>query len=158
MLPQSFLKHLDTSPRINLAGDAYTVLATGKETSGAYAALHFAVPPGGGPPPHTHTKEDEMFFVLEGELTFYVKGQKHSAPQGTFVNAVRNVPHFFRNESSKIAKALVWVQPAGLEELFLAVGRPLKPEEQPQPPAPEEITKLIALAPQYGVILHLEKH
>jgi len=156
--PAPFFRHTTTVPRINLAGDIYAILATGKETNGAYAAFEFIVPPGGGPPPHTHSREDEMFFVIEGELVFTVAGQRSKAPAGTFVHAVRNVPHFFRNESMSRARALVWVQPAGLEEFFLAVGRPIGPNDGAHPPTPEEVAKLIALAPNYGVTLDLGKH
>lgn len=158
MLPQTFLKKKSDVPHIHLAGDIYAILTTGKETDGAYAAFEFFVPPGGGPPPHTHTREEEMFFVTEGELTFYVDGQRHAAPQGSFIHAQRNIPHYFRNESKASAKALVWVQPAGIEEMFLAVGQPAQPDAAPKPPKPEDIQKLIELAPKYGVKLHLETH
>jgi quercetin dioxygenase-like cupin family protein len=45
--------------------DAYTFLVTGEESGGAYFAMEAIVPPGGGPPPHIHTLEDETFYVLE---------------------------------------------------------------------------------------------
>ena len=52
------------------AGDEYRFLATGKETDGGYFLVEAIVPPGGGPPLHTQTREEEAFYVLEGELTF----------------------------------------------------------------------------------------
>ena len=51
-------------------GDHYTFLVTGEESAGAYFAMEALVPPGGGPPPHIHTREDESLDLLEGELEF----------------------------------------------------------------------------------------
>jgi mannose-6-phosphate isomerase-like protein (cupin superfamily) len=47
-------------------GDRYTIKCSGNDTRGAYALLEAVVPPGAGPPPHIHSREDEAFFVLEG--------------------------------------------------------------------------------------------
>jgi quercetin dioxygenase-like cupin family protein len=51
-------------------GDVYSFLVTGAETGGAYFAMEAIVPPGGGPPPHIHTHEDETFYVVEGRCEF----------------------------------------------------------------------------------------
>ena len=51
-------------------GDHYTFLVTGEETGGAYFVMQALVPPGGGPPPHIHTREDETFYLLEGQVEF----------------------------------------------------------------------------------------
>ena len=53
--------------RIGIVGDIYRFLATGEETGGQYALLEAVVLPGGGPPPHIHSREDETFYVQEGE-------------------------------------------------------------------------------------------
>ena len=50
-------------------GDLYRFLVTGAETGGAYFAMEAVVPPGGGPPPHIHTNEDETFYVVEGRCS-----------------------------------------------------------------------------------------
>ena len=47
-------------------GDRYTIKCSGNDTSGAYAMMEAIVPPGHGPPPHIHSREDEAFYVLEG--------------------------------------------------------------------------------------------
>ena len=57
---------------ITLVGDVYRFLATGEDTNGKYALFEALVPPGGGPPPHVHSREEEGFYVLEGEITFSV--------------------------------------------------------------------------------------
>ena len=57
---------------IAVVGDVYRFLATGDETNGKYAMWEAIVPPGGGPPPHIHSREEESFYILEGEITFTV--------------------------------------------------------------------------------------
>src|SRR5881394_1594984 len=55
---------------IAVVGDVYRFLATGDDTNGKYALWEAIVPPGGGPPPHVHSREEEGFYILEGEITF----------------------------------------------------------------------------------------
>jgi quercetin dioxygenase-like cupin family protein len=137
---------------IGIVGDVYRFLATGAETGGRYATFEAAVPPGGGPPPHTHSREEESFFVLEGEITSTVNGERVVAGPGTFANMPVGSLHTFRNESGRTARMLISVAPAGLEEMFFEVGTPLPPgSTTAPPPTPEEIGKLLAAAPRYGV-------
>ncbi|MGL4551693.1 MAG: cupin domain-containing protein, partial [Gemmataceae bacterium] len=139
-----------------VAGDVYRFLATGGDTGGRYALWEALVPPGGGPPPHVHSREDEGFYVLEGEVTFTVNGDRLVAPAGTFANMPAGTPHAFRNEGDRPARMLITVAPAGLEEMFFEVGVPL-PEGSTaaSPPDEAEIGRLLAAAPRYGVEIRL---
>ena len=112
------------------------------------------MPPGGGPPPHTHSREEESFYVLEGEITFTVNGERLVAGPGTFANMPIGSLHAFRNESDRTARMLISVAPAGLEEMFFEVGTPLPSGSTTAlPPTPEEIGKLLAAAPRYGIAI-----
>lgn len=138
--------------RIGVVGDVYRFLVTGKETDGKYATIEAVVPPGSGPPPHTHSREEESFLVLEGELTFQLGDKRFLAGQGTFLNMPVGSLHCFRNESDKTACLLISLAPAGLEEMFLEVGQPLPDDAQTAPPPNEaDIKKLLEAAPRYGV-------
>src|SRR6187402_1722378 len=142
----------DVSPTINVppqgriiavVGDVYRFLATGEDTNGKYAMWEALVPPGGGPPPHVHSREEEGFYVLEGEITFTVNGEKVVATTGTFANMPVGTPHSFRNESDKPAKMLISVAPAGLERMFFEVGVPLaEGATNALPPTKDEIERL----------------
>src|SRR5438270_13659722 len=101
-----------------VVGDVYRFLATGDDTGGKYAVWEAIVPPGGGPPPHVHSREDEGFYVLEGEITLTVNGERVVAAAGTFANMPAGTPHSFKNESGRPAKMLISVTPAGLERMF----------------------------------------
>src|SRR6187200_705517 len=110
---------------IAVVGDVYRFLATGEDTDGKYAQWEAIVPPGGGPPPHVHSREEEGFFILDGEITFTVNGEKIVAKAGTFANMPVGTPHSFKNESDQPARMLISVAPAGLEKMFFEVGAPL---------------------------------
>jgi quercetin dioxygenase-like cupin family protein len=138
--------------KVAIAGDVYQIKLIGAETGGRYALCEFFVPPGGGPPPHIHTREDEAFYVLGGELTFTVAGTEFVVPAGGFLNAPRGVAHRFTNACDKPARAIVIASPAGLEDFFLEIGQPWdEAYRAPGPPTPEQIAKLLATAPKYGI-------
>src|SRR4029450_8194289 len=107
---------------IAVVGDVYRFLATGEDTDGKYALFEAVVPPGGGPPPHVHSREEEGFYVLAGEITFQLGKEQFIAGAGTFANVPIGTLHSFRNESDRPAKMLISVAPAGLEQMFLAIG------------------------------------
>jgi mannose-6-phosphate isomerase-like protein (cupin superfamily) len=132
---------------VSVLGDKYTFKAATQDTGGAYALWEMATPAkAGGPPPHIHEREDEAFYVLEGEMTFQIGERTVHGSAGTFAFAPRGIAHKFSNPSSKPAKALVIVSPGGfekaLEELsqFAAYGD--------QPP---DMEKLLAVANRYGL-------
>jgi quercetin dioxygenase-like cupin family protein len=141
---------------VAVVGDVYRFLATGDDTNGKYALWEAIVPPGGGPPPHVHSREEEGFYVLEGEITLQVGDRRLVAAAGTFANMPVGTPHSFKNEGTQPAKMLISVAPAGLEQMFFEFGVPL-PEGSTTalPPRKEEIEKLLAVAPRYGIEIML---
>ena len=141
-----------TGRTVAVVGDVYRFLATGEDTDGKYALWEALVPPGGGPPPHVHSREEEGFYVLDGEITFTVNGERVVARAGVFANMPVGTPHSFKNESDRPAKMLISVAPAGLERMFLEVGVPLaEGATTAPPPTQNEIEKLLAIAPNYGI-------
>lgn len=159
MTHQPTLKKPGEGRTIGVVGDVYRFLATGEETDGRYALFEALVPPGGGPPPHVHSREEEAFFILEGEITFTINGEKVVATAGMFANMPVGTPHSFKNESNKSAKMLVSLAPAGLEKMFFEVGLPLAEGAMTAlPPSKEEIEKLLLIAPNYGVEIKLPGH
>lgn len=141
---------------VAVVGDVYRFLATGEDTNGKYALWETIVPPGGGPPPHVHSREEEGFYVLEGEITFTIGGERLVVTGGMFANMPVGTPHSFKNESSQPAKMLISVAPAGLEQMFFEVGVPLPDGSATAlPPTKEEIEKLLTVAPKYGIEIKL---
>jgi quercetin dioxygenase-like cupin family protein len=141
---------------VALVGDIYRFLATGAETNGKYAMFEVLVGPGGGPPPHIHRREEEGFYILEGEITLTVGGDRIVATAGMFANVPVGTPHHFKNESSQPAKMLISVAPAGLENMFAEVGMPLAEGATAAPPPTKgEIERLLTIAPRYGIEINL---
>jgi quercetin dioxygenase-like cupin family protein len=141
---------------IAVVGDVYRFLATGEGTNGKYALWEAVVLPGGGPPPHVHSREEEGFYVLEGEITLFIGDKRLIASAGMFANMPVGTPHSFKNEGDKPAKMLISVAPAGLEKMFFEVGVPVPPgATSAAPPTQEEIERLLAAAPRYGVEIKL---
>src|SRR6476660_569213 len=144
---------------VAVVGDVYRFLATGEDTNGKYAMWEAIVPPGGGPPPHVHSREEESFYILEGEITFQIGDGRLVAGAGTFANMSVGTPHAFKNESDKPARMLLSVAPAGLERMFFECGVPVaQGTTTTPPPTKAEIEKLIAIAPRYGIEIRLQGH
>jgi quercetin dioxygenase-like cupin family protein len=144
---------------VAVVGDVYRFLATGEETNGKYAMWEAIVPPGGGPPPHVHSREEEAFYILEGEITFQIDGKPLVARAGMFANMSVGTPHSFKNESGKSARMLISVAPAGLEKMFFECGTPIaQGATTTPPPTKAEIDKLLEIAPRYGVEIKLPGH
>jgi mannose-6-phosphate isomerase-like protein (cupin superfamily) len=137
---------------IDVAGGRYRFLATRKSTDGTYALWEATVPPGAGAPPHLHTREEEGFHVIEGEVTIHVDGRTVTATPGSFVNMPVGSTHWFHNDSDRIAKLIILTAPGGLEEFFRRLGTRVKDTGTPIPPIDEEQkVRMLAVAPEFGL-------
>ncbi len=155
---QVMVKEPTEGRTIGVVGDIYRFLATSEETGGRYSMFEATVLPGGGPPPHIHRREDETFYVLEGEITFQVGDERRVAKPGTFVHMPIGNLHAFKNETNQPAKMLISFAPAGLEEMFFEVGKDLAEGETPDEPSPEEIEKLLEVAGRFCIEYKLPTH
>jgi quercetin dioxygenase-like cupin family protein len=136
---------------IDVLGAPYVFKATSAETGNRFCCLEHSVPPGAGVPPHTHTHEDEAFFVLGGEITFVSadRGAPLRLGAGSFFFAPRGRRHAFSNESGSEARLLVIATPgAGLEAMFREMD--VAGRRSGGAPAMEEI---VAIAARAGVII-----
>ena len=144
---------------IAVVGDVYRFLATGDQTQGRYALWEALVLPGGGPPPHTHSGEEEGFYVLEGHITLSIGDKRLALSAGMFANMPVGVQHSFKNETNQPARMLISIAPAGLENMFFEVGVPMPSGTTTAPlPTQEEIAKLLQIAPQYGIEMKPPQH
>ena len=143
-----------TGPAFWGPGDHYTFLVTGEESGGAYFAMEALVPTGGGPPPHIHTREDETFYVLEGEVEFRLGDETITAGPGDFVNVPRGTVHCFKNTGAATAKLVLTFTPAGIEHWFLETLE-RAPSEFGVEDVPDNVDEVAAryveAAPRYGL-------
>jgi quercetin dioxygenase-like cupin family protein len=132
-------------------GGLTTIKSSSETTDGRVAVTENLGPRGYGTPLHLHHNEDEWFYVIEGELTFWVGGEVVTAPAGSFVYGPRGIPHTFIVSSAE-ARFLLVAEPAGLESFIRALSEPAQaatlPPASAAPPAPEV---MMATAAEYGI-------
>ena len=137
--------------RIWIVGDTMTLKATGESSGGSLVLLENLTAPGGGPPPHIHTQEDEFWYVLDGTFEIRIGDEVHAVGPGGFAYAPRGTVHNFRNTADTPSRILVGFAPGGMEGFFRESGRPAT-DDGPAPPVDEdEIARTMAAAPKYGV-------
>jgi mannose-6-phosphate isomerase-like protein (cupin superfamily) len=108
-----------------------THLAEKKDTDGAFCLFEANLAKGNEPPPHMHSREDELFYVLEGEFDVYVGEAGFKVAKGECVFLPRLVPHAFAIRSPQI-RLLTWFTPAGLQDAFRSASWPAKNLELPK--------------------------
>lgn len=129
-----------------------TIKATSEQTGGRYTLVEIQAPDGYGSVVHVHHREDEGFYILEGEITFYVGEQTIKAQPGSFLFGPREVPHAFSVDSGP-ARLLFILSPGGFEDLIRDMGEPARTltiPPQPEAPDPAEMERLMAIAARYG--------
>jgi quercetin dioxygenase-like cupin family protein len=112
-------------------GGPATFKARAETTNGTFTALENVIPPMQGPPLHIHVREDEMYYVLDGDVRFKADDRMFEAPTGSFVFIPRGTAHCFQNVGDGPARLLVMFTPAGMERFFEGVA-----ELPPGPPDP----------------------
>ena len=137
---------------ILISGDIDSILLAKNQTNGTYSIVEGRIYPGGGPPPHIQTREYEGFYVLDGELTFYIEGKQVVSKTGTMINIPPNVIHSFKNNTDSVVRVLI-IAPAGMEKLFEEVGTEVFDINiaKTSSPSDEEKKRLIEISKKYGV-------
>ncbi len=111
--------------------DAHVVIkASGRDTAGQLAVMECGYPPGLTVPAHVHAGEDEMFYVLAGELRGFCDGDEWTAAPGSFVFVPRDRPHGFVVTGDAPARALVIVGPPRLDGQVATTGTPVGSERR----------------------------
>jgi quercetin dioxygenase-like cupin family protein len=136
------------------AGTTLTVLgmthlykAMGKQTAGAFSLWEALFPPGVATPPHTHEREDEALYVLDGKLQAEFEGEPgpREVGVGGFIFGARGRRHTFRNVSDRLVRVLVLCTPSrGLDDMFQAFHDATRHGEPP-------LEELASIAAKYGV-------
>jgi quercetin dioxygenase-like cupin family protein len=107
-----------------------TFLAEAKDTNGAFFMAEGTLAPGTEPPPHVHSREDELFYVLEGEFDVFVGEEAFKVETGECIFLPRFKPHAFVVRSPRL-RVLTLFTPAGLEGAFHGMGEPARNLELP---------------------------
>jgi mannose-6-phosphate isomerase-like protein (cupin superfamily) len=116
-------------------GDVVTIKAATRQTNGSLTVLEFVIGPGKGPALHTHLREDELWYVLDGDFRFKAGDAMLRVPAGGMAFGPRGTPHAFQNIGETPGRLLVITTPSGLERFFEQFAALL-----PGPAGPEALT------------------
>lgn len=109
-------------PCVVYPGNRINLKLTAAESGGELTVMEDTIPPGGGPPLHVHERENEAYYVLEGEFEIVCGDDVAQGGPGTFVHAPRRIPHRYRNVGATPGRMLFAFTPAGIEAFFMELG------------------------------------
>ena len=128
----------------------YTIKIGSEQTGGCLFQLLASDRRGGAPPFHVHHREDETFYLIEGEITFFVGDERIDTRAGDFVFAPKGIPHAFIVTSDR-AEYLATFAPAGAESFFHAVAPEVVAGESAPPPREPDRERFAGIAAGYGI-------
>jgi quercetin dioxygenase-like cupin family protein len=131
---------------VGAIGLGILVKLTGVDTRDAYSVFEYVVPPNqGGPPTHIHSREDELFICVAGEVTVELDGDVHVLPPGSLLLMPRGVPHMFYNAGDQEARIIAVVSPPGLERYYRDLSA--------LPAGPRDMAKIAVIMQAHGLSL-----
>ena len=134
----------DEGKAVNVLGVQLLIRMRAGDTGGVLSTIETHDAPGGGAPPHTHSREDETFQVLEGEYEFTVDGKTIRAKPGTTLFAPRRGTHSYRYTGQTTGKLMVVFTPGGFEGFFEEIGALTAQQQQ-------DIPRVIEIGKKFGV-------
>jgi quercetin dioxygenase-like cupin family protein len=137
---------------VSIAGMTFVFKAVAEDTAGAYMLMERLVAPQCGPPPHRHAQIDESLYILEGEFSVSLGDRTLRGTPGAHIHVPRGTVHAFQNISAGTGRMLSLFLPAGIERYFQEAGYLVgDPSAPPIPVSAEDVQRLIALGPKYGI-------
>ena len=137
-----------------IPGAVFHFLTMGSETNGRHSLMKIIVHRGAEPPRHTHSREDESYFILKGSISYTIGDDVIDVNEGEYVYLPKDVPHSFKVLSEQ-AEVLMWLSPAGLEQWFWDNSTPASEGKAltlpPGPPPPHVVEHFVNSLRLYGV-------
>jgi quercetin dioxygenase-like cupin family protein len=134
-----------TPAPLNIVGEKTLVKVSAADSAGQLAFFHLVAPPMSGPPRHVHSREDELFYVLEGEIVFELDGERRTVGPGGTVYLRRGVVHAYQNFTDSDARLLIVTTPGAFSDLFVELSAATPPGGMPT------FDVIVTLAEKYGI-------
>lgn len=132
-----------------IAGLGVRFMIGGAQTGGRFSLVEHPVKPGVlASPLHTHSREDEFSFIVEGEVGVQIGDREFVATPGMLVFKPRGTPHAFWNKGPRLARLLELITPAGFEGYFAEIAEVMAKQ-------PPDLGALLEIAKKYGLTLDL---
>lgn len=127
---------------LNVLGTTYRIFVGHAESGGRTLFMENEMAAGDGVPAHVHTREDEVFYVLDGSIEFLVRDCMHVATAGITVFGPRNVPHAYKAVGGP-ARMLVSIVPSDIERMFKELAA--------LPPGPPDMRRVAEIVGRFGI-------
>jgi quercetin dioxygenase-like cupin family protein len=146
------IKHQPRGRRYYFDVGIGSICLSGAETGEAYCLLEMSLAPGMSVPRHTHSREDEVYFVLAGELEVTIRDDVFVLRAGDTLMAPRDIPHQLRNSGKVENHYLLLFSPAGFEDFLKATAVPA-PDDAAAPASPPAlpIANVHQRAAEFGI-------
>ena len=131
-------------------GETMTIMLGGGRTGGRLSVAAALTPPGVGPPPHIHHREDELFLVLEGTISYLANDEWEIVRPGGLVYVPRGSKHAYRNDGETPSRHWVITTPSGFEEFFADAAVVFAAD------GPPDMERVIQVCSKYGIDLLLD--
>ena len=139
-------------------GELLTYKIPSQHTGGAYSLFEVTTQPGGGPPPHVNHREDESFYVLEGQFEFSNGDESLRVGAGSLLYVPKGILHTHKNVGEGMGRMLVSQTPGGLyERFFEEVGKPAEGGDGGSLVIEDhqDLERLAEIAAEYGIEIPL---
>ena len=148
---QPVVRTADEGDVYNILGSLAFIKATGAETAGSFGLVEQRSNAGMATPLHVHHHDDELFYVIDGQVTYHIDGEEITAGPGTTVFAPHGIPHAFRVDED--GSRWLDFRTGGGEQFFCDIGLDVDGVDLPVvgPPTPEMMEKLNANLDKYGL-------
>ena len=142
-LGSAHLRHMHEGRTLSAFGETFIIVLDGQQTGEKFTAFLSISPPGGGPGPHYHEREDEWFYIVEGRVDFYLDGTWSVLSPGDCVYSPRGSVHGFKNNTDQPIRVFINTAPSGIEYFFSEATEEWARGEP-------DMSRIIALAEEYG--------
>jgi quercetin dioxygenase-like cupin family protein len=112
----------DEGRSVQVLGDQVRIKLASAASPHGMAIVVVDVPPGSGTPCVTHAKEEEVYFMLEGELFMHTPTERHTLQPGDMVHLPPGTPHGYRNPADSSARFLAWTVGGPMDEFFTTMA------------------------------------
>ena len=145
-MPASIVVPASEGTMLEAFGDRLQVKLGGEQTQGSLAVCLYTVSPGGGPPPHLHFQEDELFLIIEGHIRFLLNDEwTEGFGAGTVVYMPRGSVHSFQNLSDTPGRFWIITKPSGFEQFFTRCADVFAHS------GPPDIARIVAISAEHNI-------
>lgn len=140
-------------PEFILAGVLMKQVLGGTDTNGTFSLFENSSEGFSQTPIHVHADDDETIYVIEGEMQAIIDGETHTVRSGQAAFLPRGIPHQLANVSGQPSHYILLCTPSGFEGFLAEGGHERQAGEEVRPPTAEDIARLKAAAPKFGITL-----